>query len=138
MIDVKISKSPLNLEGSIKKVSDKSCGGIAIFLGTARDKTDGRRVKRLEFETYEKMALLELKKIANEALKRWKIKHIVIHHRDGVVPAGEMAVLIIVVAERRDPAFKACRYAIDTLKKTVPIWKKEIFEDGEAWVTPHP
>jgi molybdopterin synthase catalytic subunit len=109
-----------------------------IFVGTARDGTDGRKVLRLEFEAYKKMALFELNKIAEQACQKWPIHSVVIQHRVGTVLAGETAVIIVVAAERRDAAFKACRYTIDTLKTTVPIWKKEVFEGGAEWVTPHP
>lgn len=138
MIDVKIQKTLLDLNKCVKKVANVSSGGTAVFIGTARDETDGRKVVRLEFEAYKVMALKEMEKICIEATKRWPIHDIIIHHRDGTVPAGETAVIIVASASRRDAAFKACRYAIDTLKETVPIWKKEIFEDGEEWVSPHP
>lgn len=138
MIDVKVQKTPLDLDKCMKKMADTSSGGTAVFIGTARDETDGRPVLRLEFEAYKDMALNEMKKIALEATERWPVHKILIHHRDGIVRAGETAVIIVAVAPRRDAAFQACRYAIDKLKETVPIWKKEIFEDGAEWVSPHP
>lgn len=138
MIEVKISSTPLSLDDCMQKAANPSCGGIVSFVGTARDKTDGRRVLRLEFEAYETMAISEMDKIARDASSRWPIDSLIIHHRDGAVQAGETAVIIVASAERRDAAFQACRYAIDELKKRVPIWKKEVFADGAEWVTPHP
>lgn len=114
------------------------CGGIDVFIGTVRSATKGKTVVRLEFEAYEKMAMKEMQKIADEAQQKWKVHKISIHHRTGVLNIGEIPVVIAVSAAHRDAAFDACRYIIDTLKKTVPIWKKEIFEDGEVWVAAHP
>ena len=114
------------------------CGGIDVFIGTVREVTNGKTVVRLEFEAYEKMAMNEMKKIAEEVLQNWPVHKIVIHHRTGILYIGEIPVVIAVSAAHRDAAFEACRYTIDTLKKTVPIWKKEIFEDGEVWVAAHP
>ena len=138
MIDLKLTSQPLLLADLMSKVSDPTCGGICSFVGTVRNNTDGREVLRLEFESYESMALKELKKIANKASKKWNIRHLLIHHRVGKVEVGELAVIIIAVGTHRDATFSACKYAIDTLKDTVPIWKKEIFTDGSEWVTPHP
>lgn len=138
MIDVKIQATPLNLGSCVNKVADPASGGIVVFIGTARNDTDGRRVLRLDFEAYKEMALNEMKKIAHEAMGLWPIQSILIHHRDGTVKAGETAVIIVATAPRRDAAFRACRFAIDKLKETVPIWKKEVFEDGAEWVSPHP
>jgi molybdopterin synthase catalytic subunit len=84
------------------------------------------------------MALSEMKKIADDAKAKWPVNKILIHHRTGILGVGEVPVVIAVSAAHRDAAFDACRYAIDTLKQTVPIWKKEVFEDGEHWVAAHP
>lgn len=109
-----------------------------MFIGTVRNATKGRRVLRLEFEAYEKMAISELQKLADQALRQWPVQRIVIHHRTGVLQVGEIPVIIAVAATHREAAFDACRYLIDTLKQTVPIWKKEVFEDGEVWVSATP
>lgn len=93
---------------------------------------------RLEFEAYEKMAIAEMQKIAAYALSTWSLQKLLIHHRTGTLAVGDIPVIIGASAAHRDAAFDACRYAIDTLKQTVPIWKKEIFEDGEYWVAAHP
>jgi len=113
-------------------------GGIDVFIGTVRDATKGKTVIRLEFEAYEPMALKEMTKIAEEAFEKWPVRKLLIHHRIGVLQVGEVPVIIAVSCAHRDAAFEACRYVIDTLKQTVPIWKKEIFEDGEVWVAAHP
>lgn len=114
------------------------CGGIDVFIGTVRASTKDKKVVRLEFETYESMALIEMNRIAEEVLQKFPVQKILIHHRTGVLQVGDVPVVIVVAAAHRDVAFDACRYAIDTLKQTVPIWKKEIFEDGEVWVAAHP
>ena len=118
-------------------MNDQS-GGIDVFIGTVRNATRGKKVLRLEFEAYEKMALQEMTKIANRVLVKWPVHKILIHHRVGSLDVGEVPVIIVVSAAHRAAAFDACRYAIDTLKETVPIWKKEVFEDGEVWVAAHP
>lgn len=93
---------------------------------------------RLEFEAYEAMALPEMRKIADDAMQKFPILRISMHHRTGVLDIGEIPVVIAVSSAHRAAAFAACQYCIDTLKQTVPIWKKEIFEDGEVWVAAHP
>ena len=113
-------------------------GGIDVFIGTVRNATKGKTVTKLEFEAYETMAMREMEKIAAQAFDKWPIQKILIHHRTGVLQIGEMPVIIAVAAAHRAAAFDACRYIIDTLKETVPIWKKEFFEDGEVWVAAHP
>ncbi len=113
-------------------------GGIDVFIGTVRDATKGKAVIKLEFEAYVPMALKEMEKIAREAFYKWPVQKLLIHHRVGVLQIGEVPVIIAVSCAHRDAAFEACRYVIDKLKQTVPIWKKEIFEDGEVWVAAHP
>lgn len=123
---------------SVNWVMLPEAGGINIFLGTVRDETKGKKVIRLEFEAYEKMALSEMKKIADQMMERWPLHRVLIHHRTGVLKVGEIPVIIAVSSAHREAAFQACRFAIDTLKQTVPIWKKEVFENGEEWVAAHP
>lgn len=137
-INIHISSAPLDTQSCIDWVKSPESGGIDVFIGTVRDTTKGKQVFRLDFEAYEPMALSEMKKIAETAVARWPVNKILIHHRTGPLPIGEIAVIIAVSAAHRDAAFEACRYAIDTLKQTVPIWKKEVFEDGEVWVAAHP
>lgn len=138
MVDLKISNEVLDVTYCIGWVMTPKAGGIDVFIGTVRDQTKGKKVIRLEFEAYEKMALSEMKKIADKMMKQWPLHKVLIHHRTGILQIGEVPVVIAVSASHRDAAFEACRYAIDTLKQTVPIWKKEVFEDGEEWVAAHP
>jgi len=138
MIELKITNEPLNVADCVVVAADTSCGGMSVFVGHVRDKTKGRKVLRLEFECYQSMALKELGKIAEDATHLWPVRNIVIRHRTGTLLVGEAAVVIVVNSAHREAAFKACQYVIDTLKQTVPIWKKEVFEDGEEWVSAHP
>lgn len=137
-INIGITAAPLNIQECINWVILPESGGINVFIGTVRDATRGKKVVRLEFEAYESMATKEMQKIAEEVFVRWPVQRILVHHRTGSLEVGEIPVVISVSAAHRDAAFEACRYAIDTLKETVPIWKKEIFEDGEVWVAAHP
>lgn len=120
----------------LKSVEDPSAGGIDVFIGTTRNHAHGRKVLVLEYEAYQPMALHVMNTIAEEARRRWDIRKISIVHRIGRVDIGEASIVIAVSASHRREAFEACRYAIDTLKKEVPIWKKEFFDDGEVWVGP--
>lgn len=133
-----ISDKALDIQSCIDWVRSPQSGGIDVFIGTVRDSTKGKRVIRLEFEAYEPMALKEMRTIAAQALEKWPIQKLLIHHRTGLLEVGEVPVIIAVSCAHRDAAFEACRFVIDTLKQTVPIWKKEIFEDGEVWVAAHP
>jgi len=136
--NIQILSKPLNIQSCIEWAMDPQSGGIDVFIGTVRASTLKKKVVRLEFEAYESMALSEMKKIAEEAFAKFSIQKILIHHRTGILQVGDIPVIIVVAASHRDAAFNACRHAIDTLKQTVPIWKKEIFEDGETWVAAHP
>lgn len=137
-IHLLLSEKPLEILASIHEVTGAGSGGIDVFIGTVRDATAGKKVVRLEFEAYEKMALLEMRRIAEQAFERWPVQSISMHHRTGILEIGEVAVVISVAAAHRAAAFDACRFAIDSLKISVPIWKKEVFEDGEIWVAAHP
>ena len=107
---------------------------MALFVGVVRDQNAGRPVLRLEYEAYEEMALSEMQAIDREARRRWPITEIRIVHRLGRMEIGEASVAVAVASPHRDEAFEACRFAIDTLKKTVPIWKKEFYADGAVWL----
>jgi len=135
---LKISPSTLDVNDCIDWVKTPEAGGIDVFIGTVRNATKGKSVMRLSFEAYETMALKEMQKIADEAIAKWPLLRVLIHHRTGVLQIGEIPVIIAVSSAHRNAAFEACRYIIDTLKQTVPIFKKEIFEDGEEWVAAHP
>jgi molybdopterin synthase catalytic subunit len=138
MTDIRLTNDPLDINACIAAVMTPEAGGIDVFIGTVRNHTKGKTVLRLEFEAYEAMAISEMQKIVNHATDNWPLHRVVLHHRTGTLQVGEVPVIIAVSAAHRDAAFSACRYIIDTLKQTVPIWKKEIFEDGEVWVAAHP
>lgn len=137
-ISIKIASEKLNIQECYDFVQDASCGGIALFVGTVRNKTKGKEVILLDFSTYKPMAIKEIQKIATAALEQYDILKIAIHHAEGELKIGEIPVIIAVSSPHRKAAFDACQYAIDTLKETVPIWKKEHFADGEVWVNATP
>ena len=135
---IELTHEHIDIQKVIAAVESDQAGGIDVFIGAVRDATHGKKVVALEFEAYEKMAIAELEKIISQAQQKWPILKIAVSHAVGRREIGELAVVIAVSAAHRDAAFQACRYVIDTLKKTVPIWKKEIFEDGDVWVAAHP
>jgi len=118
--------------------SSKRMGGIATFIGCARDFSEGREVTQISFDAYGSMALAEMSKLRDEAIARFALLDARIVHRVGVVGAGEQIVFIAAGAEHRAPALQACNWMIDELKRRVPIWKKEITPQGDEWVTSHP
>lgn len=135
---VHLTEKNLDIAKVIASVSSDKAGAVDVFIGTVRNKTQERKVVRLEYEAYDSMAIREMEKLATEVKSKWPVEKVAIHHRKGILHIGDVAVVIAVSTPHRQEAFEACRYAIDTLKKTVPIWKKEIFEDGEVWVASHP
>ena len=135
---VKITSEKLDLQVCYDFVHDASCGGIALFVGTVRNETQKKEVTILDFSAYKEMASKEMKKIATNALAQFDILKIAIHHAEGILKIGEIPVIIAASSPHRKAAFEACQYAIDTLKETVPIWKKEHFIDGEVWVNSTP
>lgn len=137
-IEIILSDKTLIEQACLDFVKTDDSGGIVTFVGTVRNQTKGKRVVRLDFEAYEPMAISEMRKIAERAIEQFSLKKIAIHHRVGVLEVGEIPVLIAASAAHRGAAFDACEFAIDTLKETVPIWKKEVFEDGEVWVSATP
>ncbi len=135
---IHLTQDPLDTDKIVSLVCRADLGGVNVFIGVVRDQTKGKKVLRLEYEAYEPMAVAEMKKIATKVSEKWLQANIAIHHRVGTLQIGEAAVIIAVATPHRNDAFSACKYAIDTLKETVPIWKKEVFEDGEEWVSAHP
>lgn len=133
MVMLKIVHTPLDLDEILRAVKSPDAGAIDVFVGTARNHSNGKEVLSLEYEAYESMALKLMEAIVAEAHRRWTVNRIAIVHRVGKVGIGEASVIVAVSAAHRREAFEACRYAIDTLKRDVPIWKKEVFRDGEAW-----
>lgn len=137
-INIELNNTPLSISACETFIESPDAGGAVVFIGTVRNKTQAKTVTRLEFEGYAPMAIKEMHKIAEQAIEKFAILKVAIHHRLGVLDIGEIPVVIAVSAAHRGAAFQACQYCIDTLKETVPIWKKEIFEDGEIWVAAHP
>lgn len=137
---VRIQQEDFSSDQEIKalRASSRRMGGIATFIGCARDFSEGRDVTQISFEAYDSMAIAEMNKLREEAIGKFGLLGARIVHRVGVVGAGEQIVFIAAGAEHRAPALQACHWLIDELKQRVPIWKKEITPQGDAWVTPHP
>jgi molybdopterin synthase catalytic subunit len=133
-----ISDRPLDEREVVARVAGDDTGGVVSFVGTVRNHARGQSIRYLEYEAYPEMAEREMQKIADEAARRWPGTRVAIAHRMGHLEIGEAAVVVVAAAPHRAEAFEACRYAIDTLKLTVPIWKKEVATDGEYWVDEHP
>lgn len=129
-----ITEAELSVEEVAAKVRHPSCGAITIFVGTVRDVSRGRSVLYLEYEAYKEMAERKLAEIGEDIRGRWGLDRVAITHRVGRLELGEASVVIAIASPHRAEAFDACRHAIETLKTTVPIWKKEVWEDGEVWV----
>lgn len=133
-----LTETPIDLPAVLAHVQAPGAGAIDVFIGTVRDNTQRKAVVRLEYEAYAPMALKKMEELAAEAHHRWPVEALALVHRVGLLDIGEVAVVIAVATPHRAEAFEACRWLIDTLKETVPIWKKEVFEDGEVWVAAHP
>ena len=125
-------------EISALKASSTRMGGIATFLGCARDFSEGRAVSEISFDAYDRMALAEMNALRETAITKFGLIDARIVHRIGKVTGGDNIVFIAAGAEHRAEAFEACRWMIDELKARVPIWKKEVTPEGDAWVVPHP
>lgn len=133
-----IVREPILTHQVVESIKAGQDGAIVVFEGIVRDNSRGRRTLYLDYEAYESMALNEMKKIAEAALERFEVRDVRLVHRLGRLEIGETSVLIVVASAHRGPAFEACRWLIDTLKKTVPIWKKEHFADGAVWADGEP
>lgn len=129
-----LSETPLDLAAAVAEVADEQAGAIATFVGTTRVESRGRTVLHLEYEAYEGMAEQVMAELAASLQARYSLCRVAIHHRVGRVGIGEQSVVIAVSAPHRHDALAACRDAIDTLKETVPLWKKEVYEGGEEWI----
>jgi len=130
----RVTDKPINLQELVDWVGDPEAGAIATFIGTTRNNNEGRRVIALDYDGYPEMAEKELARIGADAQTKWPICKMAIVHRLGPVQITEASVIIAVSAGHRDAAFAACRFAIEEIKKTVPIWKKEVYEGGEVWI----
>ena len=136
--DVRIVHEPIVAEALISRLKRSEDGAAVIFDGIVRNNTRGRRTLYLDYEAYEPMALKQMQGLAAEARSRFGVRQVALVHRLGRLEIGETSVLIVVASAHRGPAFEACHWIIDTLKKTVPIWKREYFEDGAVWADGEP
>jgi molybdopterin synthase catalytic subunit len=130
-----LTASPLPVADAVSWAVRPDCGGLVLFSGTARDHADGRPgVERLEYEAYDSQVVPRLRDVAGEARDRWPtVRRIALLHRTGVLDVGDSAVVVVVSAPHRAEAFQAARFCIDTLKRSVPIWKRETWSGGESW-----
>ncbi len=137
---IELTDKFIDVSKIIEAAKHPSAGGLNVFIGTVRDfhAKKNKRVVRLDYEAYEPMAVAEIQKIMNDAIARWDIKAWAISHSVAKLLPSEIAVVIAVSTAHRKASFEACQFIIDQLKARVPIWKKEIFEDGEEWVSAHP
>lgn len=129
-----VTGRPLDAGAVVALAASPERGGIVTFVGTVRSDSHGKKVQRLEYEAYGPMAVAKLEEIVAEAEAKWPGVRLAIHHRVGVLHVGEAAVVIAAAAPHRQEAFRACEHAIERLKQDVPIWKKEVYEDGAEWV----
>ena len=133
-----LSERALDPEAVAARVAGPDAGGVVSFVGAVRAHSRGRSIRHLEYEAYPAMALAEMERICDAAAARWPGVRVAIAHRTGPLEVGDLAVVVVAAAPHRAEAFEACRFAIDTLKQSVPIWKKEVAADGEHWVDDHP
>jgi len=127
---VRLVREPIDV--AALQATSPADGALCLFVGVVRDHNGGRPVRRLEYEAYEEMALPLMEKIGADCRERWRVTDVRIVHRLGPLAIGEASVAVAIASSHRREAFEACRYAIDTLKATVPIWKKEFYADGDA------
>jgi MoaE-MoaD fusion protein len=135
---VALTRERIDAEKLIAEAKSGEDGAVVVFDGIVRNHSRGRETLYLDYEAYEEMALRQMKELAGHARERFGVRHVTIVHRLGRLEIGETSVLIVVASAHRTQAFEACRWLIDTLKKTVPIWKKEHFEDGAVWADGEP
>lgn len=135
---VTIIREKIDAAALLEKIKRSADGAVVVFEGVVRDNSRGRRTLFLDYETYEPMALKQLSALVEQALAQFRVRNVAIVHRVGRLQIGETSVLIVVASAHRSAAFDACRWLIDTLKQTVPIWKKEHFEDGAVWADGEP
>jgi MoaE-MoaD fusion protein len=133
-----IVRVPIDTDGTVRRLKRGEDGAVLVFEGVVRKQTRGRKALYLDYEAYEEMALQQMETLAAEALQKFQIRDLALVHRLGRLEIGETSVLVAVASAHRAAAFEACRWLIDTLKRTVPIWKKEYFEDGAVWADGEP
>lgn len=135
LLSITITVAPLDVEAADAFLRDPACGAVTVFVGTTRQFTDGKETVELAYDAYVPMARQEMERLADEARSRWSVERVVMHHRLGVVPLAEASVVIGVATPHRRDGFAAAAFLIDTLKRQVPIWKREHYADGSTeWV----
>ena len=135
---IEITAGPLSPEPFLQHVRRDDSGAVTLFLGVVRDNSHGHRVLYLEYDAYPEMAERKLREVAEEALARWPITDVAIAHRTGRLEIGETSLLVAVSSPHRHDAFAACHHIVNRIKEIVPIWKKEVWEGGEAWIEGDP
>ncbi len=135
---IKITEKPIDIPKVIETASSLGAGAVNVFIGTVRNTAHNKNVVWLEYEAYEGMAVSETRKIIDDAAHRWPLLGWAVSHRVGTLKPGEVAVVVAVSTKHRKESFEACQFIIDKLKENVPIFKKEVFEDGEEWVGASP
>ncbi len=130
----RLIRNPIDIREVTEGIQKPEDGAVVVFEGVVRNHANGKAVRFLEYDAYESMALKKLEEIGARAKQQFEIRDIAIVHRLGHMEVGECSVVIAVASAHRGPAFDACRFAIDTIKQIVPIWKKEFYEDGEVWI----
>ena len=136
---IDLTDQPIDVAAVLLAAESPEAGAVNAFIGTVRNRSDGRRVVRLHYEAYAPMALHQLRRVAEMAQERWPmLRQVAITHRYGTLDIGDVAVVVAVSTPHRADSFAACQFLIDTLKEVVPIWKKEEYEDGTVWVAAHP
>ena len=131
---ISITRERLDRDALVEAVAHPGVGGIVVFEGVVRNNARGKQVRYLEYDVYPEMAMQQIREIVAEAERRWGVERVAVAHRVVRLELGEASVIIVVASPHRGEAFDACRYIIDTLKTTVPIWKKEVATNGEEWV----
>ena len=127
-------REPIDTRAIIVKLQKPEDGAVVVFEGVVRNNANDKSVRYLEYDAYESMALKKIEEIGGRAKEKFDIRDIAVVHRLGHMEIGECSIAIVVASAHRGPAFEACRFAIDTIKQIVPIWKKEFYEDGEVWI----
>ena len=135
---IKITEKPIDVQRVIETASSLGAGAVNVFIGSVRNNAHNKNVVWLEYESHEGMAVAETRKIIDEAANRWPLMGWAVSHRIGTLKPGEIAVAVAVSTRHRKESFEACQFIIDSIKEKVPIFKKEVFEDGEEWVGAHP
>lgn len=133
-----VTREPLDPARLVEAVRRDESGAVVLFYGVVRNHNEGRRVQYLEYDAYERMAEKKLREVADETKRRFPVDDIAIAHRVGRLEVGETSLLVAVSSAHRADAFEAAHYCVDRIKQVVPIWKKEVWEDGSAWLEGHP